>query len=199
MHMDISEVLKAIEAKRGQEVRLHPYGFLQLSLSDTGWRDAGYRLHVWSEELPPMKMPEFKVHDHIYSVKSTVLLGKLKDTRYSVIPDMNGDYVVFEATQGKLVNTAVRVYCDETSVLYIEKGEEYFIPKGDFHSSKSLAPLTATLFQKVDAEPQRSPKVIGPRMYETINVLSDDREFDQNFAWNIIQKAVDGIKTQNTS
>ena len=107
--MNITELLSTIDAKRGAQVLLHPYGFLQLSLTDTTWRDSGYRLHIWSNELPSMKMSEFQVHDHIYNINSKVLIGELKDTRYTVKGDSNGQYVVFKAANGKLINTKMKV------------------------------------------------------------------------------------------
>jgi hypothetical protein len=186
--------METIEAKRGNEVRLHPYGFLQLSLSDGAWRDSGYRFHVWSDELPSMKRPEFQVHDHIYGVKSKVLLGRLRDIQHIVEEDALGEYLLFNAEAGKLHNTKQKVSCTKRRVLYLSVGDQYFVPKGDFHSSESLAPLTTTLFQKLDADLSKSPSVVGPAYYEKTELLSDDRTFDQQLAWRVIDKALEELK-----
>lgn len=191
---NISELVETIESKRGAEVRMHPYGFLQLSLSEGAWRDSGYRLHVWSDDLPQMKRPEFQVHDHVYGVRSKVLLGELRDISYIVKEDNKGEYLFFEATAGGLRNTGVKVSCMKRRVLYLSAGDQYSVIKGDFHSSDSLAPLTATLFQKLDADLSMSPSVIGPAYYEKKELLSDDRTFDQRLAWKVIDKTLEEIK-----
>lgn len=192
--MEISKLVETIENKRGAEVRMHPYGFLQLSLSEGAWRDFGYRLHIWSDELPPMKRPEFQVHDHIYQVKSRVLIGELKDMQYTVTEDPAGVYVLFEAADGKLFNTGKKVLCEERKILCISAGAEYSVAKGDFHSSLSMAPMTVTLFQKIDANLSLSPQVIGPGWYEKTEVLPDDRTFDQKFAWEVLERVLGKIR-----
>ena len=192
--MNISTLVETIEAKRNEEIRMHPYGFLQLSLSEGAWRDSGYRLHVWSDELPSMKRPEFQVHDHIYGVRSQILLGELRDTQYIVNEDSQGEYLLFKATSGKLLNTKQKVSCTKRSVSYLSAGDKYFVPKGDFHSSESLAPLTATLFQKLDADLSRSPDVLGSSYYENTELLSDDRTFDQRLAWRVIDTALEEMR-----
>ena len=192
--MNISTLVETIEAKRNEEIRMHPYGFLQLALTDTAWRDSGYRLHVWSDELPPMKRPEFQVHDHIYGVRSQILLGELRDTQYIVNEDPQGEYLLFKATPEKLFNTKQKVSCTKRSVSYLSAGDKYFVPKGDFHSSESLTPLTATLFQKLDADLSRSPDVVGSSYYEKTELLSDDRTFDQRLAWRVIDTALEEMR-----
>lgn len=192
--MNISELVEIIESKRGTEVRMHPYGFLQLSLSNAAWRGEGYRLHIWSDDLPQMKRPEFQVHDHIYGVRSQILLGRLRDIQYIVEENTGGEYLLFKAAEGKLLNAKQRVSCTKRKVSYFNAGEQYSVVKGDFHSSESLAPLTVTLFQKIDADPSRPPSVVGPSYYEKIELFSDDRTFDQALAWNVIDKGLEGIK-----
>ncbi len=192
--MNISELVETIEAKSGTEVRMHPYGFLQLSLSEGAWRDAGYRLHVWSDELPQMKRPEFQVHDHVYEVRSRILLGSLRDIQYIVKDDTVGDYLLFKAEGQKLCNTKQRVSCIKRRVFYYSAGQEYSVTKGDFHSSESLSPLTVTLFQKVNADPGKSPCVIGPAYYDTLEILSDERTFEQQLAWRVMDKVLEEIK-----
>ena len=192
--MDISKLVETIEAKRGTEIRMHPYGFLQLSLSEGAWRDSGYRLHLWSDDLPQMKRPEFQVHDHIYGVRSRVLLGALRDTLYTIEDDSQGEYLLFKAATGKLLNTKQKVSCTKRRILYVSAGEQYSVIKGDFHSSESLVPLTVTLFQKIDADLSKSPNVVGPAYYEKTELLSDDRTFDQKLAWRVIDMALEEVK-----
>ncbi len=192
--MNMSTLVETIEARRGAEVRLHPYGFLQLSLSEGAWRDSGYRLHVWSDELPPMKRPEFQVHDHIYGVRSQILLGVLRDIQYIVEEDAQGEYLLFTAAAGKLVNTKQKVSCTKRRVSYFSADDNYSVPKGDFHSSESLTPLTVTLFQKIDADLSMSPNVVGPAYYEKTELLSDDRAFDQKSAWRVVSIALEEMK-----
>lgn len=192
--MNISKLVETIEAKRGTEVRMHPYGFLQLSLSEGAWRDSGYRLHVWSDELPQMRRPEFQVHDHIYGVRSQILLGALRDIQYIVEEDAQGEYLLFTAAAGRLLNTKQKVSCTKRRVSYFAAGKQYSVVKGDYHSSESLTPVTATLFQKMDADLDMSPSVVGPVYYEKTELLSDDRTFDQHLAWRVIDKTLEEIK-----
>ena len=141
-----------------------------------------------------MKRPEFQVHDHIYGVRSQVLLGALRDTQYIVEEDAQGDHLLFAAAAGKVLNTQKKVSCTKRRVSYFSAGDNYSVPKGDFHSSESLAPLTATLFQKIDADLKMSPSVVGPAYYEKTELLSDDRTFDQELAWSVIDKALEEMK-----
>lgn len=194
--MNTSELVETIEAKRGTEVRMHPYGFLQLSLSEGAWRDAGNRLHVWSDDLPQMKRPEFQVHNHIYGVRSKVKIGALRDTHYVVEwePKGHAEYLLFTSENGKLIDSGEYVSCSKRNARYIRAGEEYSIVKGDYHTSESLAPLTVTLFQKRDADLSMSPSVVGPVYYEMLEVLSDNRTIDQKDAWSVIDKALKELR-----
>lgn len=194
--MDITELLDRVSQKQAEQavIRMHPYGFLQLSLSDAGWRDSGYRIHVWSEQLPPMTRPEFQVHNHIYRVDSQVLVGELKDIQYGVKENPQGEYLVFQAADGKLINTWMNVSIRGRETSIITAGQCYFVDKWIFHSSESMAPLTVTLFRKSEAETQKAPLVIGPRRYEKMEILADERHFDQDKAWKIIHQSIEQIK-----
>src|SRR4051812_43978314 len=52
------------------EPRVHPNGFIQLDLKP------GLRLHVWDVQIKAQEPPT-PVHDHIFDMRSQVLLGQI--------------------------------------------------------------------------------------------------------------------------
>ena len=181
------------QRKRGEKVRVHPNGFLQLSLSpDAGWRDQGLRLHVWTDELVPQKDPSYQIHDHIFDIESYVLCGTLVNTLYYVEENVSGDHVLIEAGVEELKDTQKRVFCRLKEVQTVHEGERYSISGHEFHTSHASTPFTATLMAKSNVENFRKPHVLFLADYDAKAMILT-RSIDQELGWRMIKCAEEEI------
>lgn len=128
---------------------MHPLGFTCIKLyRSASW---GLCMHIWeSQEIPP-DLITTPIHSHSWDLSSQVVCGRLENIEVHVVDDSpspthrvveitsNGDTDLVHATQ-RLVRCAL------TESVHITAGENYCLPAGTFHVSRSRAVgLTATL------------------------------------------------------
>ena len=134
---------------RSPQAIMHPLGFTCIKLyRSASW---GLCMHIWrSQEIPP-DLITTPIHSHSWDLSSQVVCGSLENIEVYVIDDppspthrvveitSNGDTDLIQPTQ-RLVRCAL------TESVHIEAGENYCLPAGTFHVSRSRAiGLTATL------------------------------------------------------
>jgi len=188
-------LLDIIEYQRKNEevVKLHPNGFIQLSLSpNTDWRSKGLRLHIWTDRITPQKELRSQIHDHIFDIESHILCGKLINTLYNVKQNDLGEYVLIDAGIENLKSTNKRVSCNVKEIKTINEGEKYSINGYEFHTSSAPDPLTVTVMSKINIDNSRLPNVLFPANYSP-KELEITRSIDQKFAWKIIDLAQEAI------
>lgn len=192
-NISTSELLHLIDFQRksGESVKLHPNGFLQLSLSPgIGWREEGLRFHVWADGLP---QKPYQIHNHIFDIRSQVLIGNLKNTFYDIKEDQSGDFVLIEADIRNITSSNRFAKCIEKNSHVTRQGEEYSLDKDEFHTSTPESPLVATVMRKFNVNNSVKPIVIFPKNF-TEEDLHVSRDVDQKFAWSIIDKVLEQIK-----
>jgi hypothetical protein len=191
------EILELIEKYQNQEkiITLHPNGFLQLGLTDSiDKRSNKFQLHVWDKEIKRRGPEIFQVHDHAFEIKSYVVIGSLINETYKIQQDSQGSYQIFRGDgTGQLSATGERVSCILEKTEVIQKGNEYIIPKGEFHASKTNNEITATIIVKKEIDKEYKSKVIAPMDYLE-NRIEIDRTIDQTLAWSIVDKIKEEIR-----
>lgn len=79
----------------GEVPRLHPNGFIQLNLNRAGT----CRLHIWSPNITPdmVQKTRHPIHDHIFDMESTILLGSMENWVYEFIDSgIRREYALFQ-------------------------------------------------------------------------------------------------------
>lgn len=164
------------------------------------------RLHIWDESLSNNfnsgEFEKYTIHSHLYSAQSQVLVGELINKTYSIDETENDSpeslyKIKWENktdASGKIVREShleeetSRIKINQLSAETISIGQQYSIGINEFHSSKSKAKLSATLFLfNSDEGLSDISKVVGPKndsnpgfKYEKINFLPLIYEIDRN-------------------
>jgi hypothetical protein len=128
---------------------MHPLGFTCINLyRSANW---GLCMHIWrSQEIPP-DLITTPIHSHSWDLSSQVVCGRLENIEVQVVDDSpSPTHRVVEITSSgdtDLIRPTPRlVHCALTESVHIEAGENYCLPAGAFHVSRSRAVgLTATL------------------------------------------------------
>jgi hypothetical protein len=169
------------------------------------------RLHIWDEtfanNFQGNDFGKYKIHSHLFSAQSHVLAGNILNERYEVLnsnePSENSlyriDWKSVTDNQGlfkrksELNVDLSDVKLKKTSSETITMGQEYAVSINEYHSSKSITPLSATLFLfNSDEGLNDLSKVVGPKndaetgfKYEQINIFPSlyniDREIKKYY------------------
>jgi hypothetical protein len=177
--------------KLPQPPRLHPNGFIQLEIVE------GLRFHVWPEKPIRVREPATPLHDHVFDLESTVLLGGLIDVAYEIDEHPEGDYEVCGVTcfasvrrDAALEPTDGRRYkLRYVRARFIGRGQTYAIPAFAFHDSRPQG-LTASLMRMTRFRKDRSARVLclpGKRETEPFRRDCSPEELDR--AWSEIERA----------
>jgi hypothetical protein len=188
--------------------RVHPNGFIQLNLDDTGC----YRLHVWpDDDLVQGQKTNHPIHDHIFTMHSRVIWGALMQVTMnaSLTPDFDyyditcGDEIftheIFTASystahESVLLPSGVRVRLSNLIERPFIAGKEYTQPAGTFHETKTLEGLTATLMTKVKVFPKHTPRILIPLGVEPDNDFVREAAYDDEVLWEYIDRALELAK-----
>lgn len=153
--------------------RHHGLGALQAELSEE------IRVHVWHPDLRTLPRGGFRaVHDHRFALTSYVVVGRIYDTPFSVVPldygtngpsgwEKNPIADVFAIVHAKAQGAgpvAVGLgpaYVSQEETRTFDAGDVYSLRRRDFHSTWT-GRLTVTLVHRAefDADPAR---VLAPR------------------------------------
>jgi hypothetical protein len=121
----------------------HPLGFIHLLLWE---RPDGsrLRLHLWPREPFELQQPAWVVHRHPWALKSLVVEGKIRDGRFSVVDEPDGQARIYEAgyvdNESVLHRTDRSVSCIAESSRLWYSGDAYDVPPDVFHASEAEAP-----------------------------------------------------------
>lgn len=190
----------------GRRPRVHPNGFVQLDLDESG----ALRLHIWPEEGRVQKQAtDHPIHDHIFDMRSTVLRGRLGQQLYKFDLMHGGDptHAIYVATtptgrnrENTLVpsNVLVRggpIQCVEEGAVFIDttytapvlEGESYDQPAFTFHDTIIWERPVVTVMEKTRGY-QGSPRVMVPLPIESV-----DNDFLREGAsaedlWNLVDE-----------
>jgi len=184
------EDLKAL----GNKPRLHGNGFIQLNLDKNNMT----RFHVWPGAQIEAQSVSTQIHDHIFEMESTILLGELEHTVYEPVFRDTGKYLLYQAEPRMEEDTELVAIlgsrCDlEISQKYnFKKGDTYQFEAFKFHESLGNG-LTATIMHKTAVHKDKKPRVaclVTEKPDNDFNRYSKDEEL----LWAEIKKVLDVIK-----
>ena len=170
------------------EPRLHGNGFLQLDLRD------GYRLNIWSPDLPSTQRVSTPIHDHRWSFTSRVLLGVQTHSEYAFDEEPEGTHEVYEVCRNAVSeDTLLRgmgIYGTPRRLndLRIPAGDSYCFFKGLFHATPTPG-YAMTLMCKYGVNPMHSTRVLCGRDLYPDNVFNRYQE-DFELLWSIVRTSV---------
>lgn len=171
--------------------RVHPNGFLQLNLVESG----NTRLHIWHPDLPK-QVTRTAIHDHIFDMDSTVKKGTLGqvEIHYSLEHNGNPTAEIYMArysakSDSKLEPTGVLVHEGSYRTVYIGAGESYTQSAFTFHESVPKTDIVVTVMTKARVFESHQPRVLVPIGEKPDNSFRRE-EASEQFLWNIIEESV---------
>jgi hypothetical protein len=157
----------------GLNATQHPLGFLHLDLTPLAGPVASeVRLHVWTQDSVTHADELGMKHDHVWELKSVVLVGCLTDVTMTAVPDPNGEYGMAAVEYGVQADRARsdggRFSVQTAATRRVRGGHWYSVPAGVLHETEVEEFPTATL---VLARPQESR---GPRVLTRLDLSDRD-------------------------
>jgi len=144
----------------------HPLGFVHMRLHALDAKSL--RLHFWPAGQRRPQAPLWPIHDHIFDIRSVILVGSVENTQYEVTRTEQSPHRIYEVKYGggnstlnQLTATSDFVVSQETLIEEHATGGSYSIARTVFH--KSVVPpdkRAATLVVTSNPLPA-SPRVIG--------------------------------------
>jgi hypothetical protein len=175
---------------RGARPRVHPNGFLQLNLVESG----NLRLHIWHPELPKQSV-RTSVHDHVFHMRSTIEVGVLQQVRFTYTLEHSGDPTaeIYMAeytakSDSTLHPTGVQVALATREDQFITVDGTYEQPPFTFHDSVPCTDIVVTVMEKV-AKFEGNPRVIVPIGCAPDNSFHRE-DADEELLWKIIDEAL---------
>lgn len=155
-------LIREAASDQTKQPRMHPNGFIQLDLAE------GVRLHIWAhDESLPRQATVNTVHDHIFEMKSHVLIGQMVNKTYRFEPYELGDHQIYRASYRAQADSVL-----EPTGIYgglavwheqpVHAGQGYDFDAFEFHDTITHG-FTATLMKKTRVFDGCVPRVICPR------------------------------------
>lgn len=157
----------------GLNATQHPLGFLHLDLTPLAAPIASeVRLHVWTKDSVAHADDLGMKHDHVWALKSVVLVGSLTDVTMTAVRDPNGEYGMASVEYGVQADRARsdgrRFSVQIAASRRVGPGRWYSVPAGMMHETEVEEFPTATL---VLARPQETR---GPRVLTRLDLSDHD-------------------------
>ena len=159
----VAEVL--VRARAIAEVAWHPTGFVvgKLRITERGV----LRLHVWPETERVYGEPLWPVHDHVFALRSLVLVGRVTSREHDVVEDSEGSMRRWAVDYGavrdsRLVPHGEPVQARTGPSVTTEAGGTYSVEAGRFHASMVPAGQLAATLVATTGTDRRYPFVLGP-------------------------------------
>lgn len=178
------------------QYRHHGIGVLQGYVLEAEVPFSEYRLHVWD---PQLRLPDMTdsglIHDHRFELESTVLVGRIHHTVYTLERDDRGAFQVWEVQHARAVSDGVgwvKLESDQrfkhsTITMKYWGGQHYHFGKRRFHRT-DVDELTVTFCKKrlqVD-EPARILSRVGK---EPRHGFDHDQNADLELKRDILDRA----------
>ena len=148
----------------------------------------------------PRQAVNSSIHDHVFSINSTVICGTLVHKEFTAIEvegfEASGDgFKVYQAEQVEGSNNTVLKWngtflrLQTFKTLHLGPGETYTFPAYEFHDTDHIG-LTATIMEKIDAPVDYGrPRVLVPVGQEPDNEFNREG-FDPDILWPFVKEAL---------
>lgn len=178
-----------------EQISLHGLGFIQVKLP------ANRRLHVWHPDLPRRKCFEHSpIHNHRFSFRSTVLVGRQVNRRYNVIEwaasDRGSHNVISHdgprsAKGGRLSfpngSATVSALPDEN----YEPGQSYEMPVLQYHETPNTGVVVTLMEKLVEGEVHASTLI---EHGHTFDQGFDRFQWSEDRLWSVVVDALRGAQ-----
>lgn len=181
LELDGASIIEAaVQHLSALTVKQHPLGFLHVDLTPLADRPRiSVRLHVWTERSLRWSDSLGKQHDHVWSLKSVVLVGALTDIELRAAADPTGDFELAEISYGKTEDRAHpltgRYSIEEIRRRYIPANGVYTLHERHVHTTAVESLPTATLVLAMPAATGApvvlTPLKLGERGHSTARVV----------------------------
>lgn len=160
------------------EWRHHGIGLLQAYMSGD-WNQE-VRLHIWH---PDLKIPGMEksggLHNHRFTLVSTVLAGRIHHREYEFTPDPNGEWRMWTVLNARAGSEPPKPaselrYAGSSSDNWIYEGTTYEFDRGCFHET-SVAALSVTLVTK-KWQAQKRAIIVSPHDMTPVHAFDPNRE-----------------------
>ena len=172
----------------GNVPRVHPNGFIQLDLDNTGKR----RLHVWRNDLPRQKV-HTPVHNHRFDFTSVTIAGSLINTTFDLLnPDQGSPHRIWQikyadvSEETRLIPTTNLIGLVATNTTLMTAGTGYEFSAGSFHES-AFVHNTVTMIKKSDPVPGIESEVLVPQGIEPDNTFTRSQASMESLRLKIIE------------
>lgn len=140
----------------------HPLGFIHLKLG-TIENLGDLRLHIWSDTERKIQKPEMPIHNHVFTVNSHILIGRVINKEYKITK--GADYriydIYYEGNSSILRASDCSVNCELVSISMNRTNDFYQVINGDYHESiVADSEFAATLVLATD-KTNESPITLG--------------------------------------
>ena len=147
------------------EAHWHSLGFVNLTFASLP--DGSLRFHCWPAFTQSQCEQQWRVHDHVYRLRSVLVVGELQNLTYSVTKDSAGEHQLYEVEYAtdlsRLRATGERVRASVTTEDRLQKGDVYDIPAGEFHQSRRLEGALSSTLMRTFAPKRPTARVVGGR------------------------------------
>ncbi len=149
----------------------HPLGFIHAELTELLDEQAAglrVRLHMWTVPCPRSDALGL-VHDHMWELKSCVLVGGLTDLAIEAVPDERGSHDAVRVTYGSENDFTHegRFNLKEVRRRHVGAGRVYQIPSRRIHETViETAPVVTLLVSQNDPPGSPGPLVYSPHPAE---------------------------------
>lgn len=195
----LSELIQGVSKKNYDSPPMwHALGFLHCRIAT--FPTGTLRLHIWPKGIRHASEQANKIHNHIFSLRSTVLCGTLKNVRYDVAPsDHTPESYQFHKVEylhdGSRLKPTTE-YCKAIALdsEHYQAGQTYSIAIGQFHETVVRDLFVATLVSTYDHR-EISPRMLGRKnttIQKRSTVLCEETMWSEQLAY--LQSALE-IKT----
>lgn len=144
-----------------------------------GGRGRELRIHIWSKKLLRDGIDRNgNVHNHRFSMCSTVLCGSIRHDEYQISGNPEGRFVLWDfpnadaqtAEERCAMRPLVGRYDATVAKGFLEAGQQYTFARGAYHRSYPLVDPTVTLVEKYD-QYDYSARVLAPHDTEPVSAF----------------------------
>lgn len=162
----MADVIVALERSSASlAASWHPLGFMHIGLGEVA-QGAKLRFHTWLPHERHTQDPPLPIHDHIFHLESHVLTGIVVNHFYQVEDSTTGEHsrydVAYDGHESILSPRGDRVHCRLVSSVAYAAGDQYEVPKDQFHATEVAEGLLSATVVLSTATGAQKPVVIGP-------------------------------------
>ena len=146
---------------------LHPLGFYHIRIFDR--TPVTIRLHYWPAGTRPVVTAVTLYHDHVWSLQSCVLVGRIENVLLTLERDDAGDYAMANIQQvggtDIVVPTAGRMKILTEQVTAYSAGDYYSISPRVFHCSRVAIDTDTLTIVRAEVVVEGGPRPLIPAGY----------------------------------